>query len=115
MNREAMRETLRVTKALSDLQRVRILMLLRGGELCVCQIVEVLALAPSTISKHLSLLSAAGLVDWRKSRKRSVGGKENGTRRRGAGRWTRRRKFCSCARATPATGAVAGRGRFSTE
>lgn len=66
MNREAMRETLRVTKALSDLQRVRILMLLRGGELCVCQIVEVLALAPSTISKHLSLLSAAGLVDWRK-------------------------------------------------
>jgi DNA-binding transcriptional ArsR family regulator len=66
MNGEAMRATLRVTKALADLQRVRILMMLRPGELCVCQIVEVLALAPSTVSKHLSVLSAAGLVDFRK-------------------------------------------------
>jgi DNA-binding transcriptional ArsR family regulator len=66
MNGEAMRMTLRVTKALADLQRVRILMLLRPGERCVCQILEVLALAPSTVSKHLSILSAAGLVDSRK-------------------------------------------------
>ena len=66
MNGEAMRSTLRVTKALADLQRVRTLMLLQAGELCVCQIVEVLALAPSTISKHLSILSSAGLVDFRK-------------------------------------------------
>ena len=57
---------MRVTKALADLQRVRILMMLGPGELCVCQIVEVLALAPSTVSKHLSILSAAGLVDMRK-------------------------------------------------
>lgn len=62
-----MRATLRVTKALADLQRVRILMMLKRGELCVCQIVEVLALAPSTVSKHLSILSAAGLVDMRKN------------------------------------------------
>jgi DNA-binding transcriptional ArsR family regulator len=55
-----------VTKALADLQRVRILMLLRPGELCVCQIIAVLELAPSTVSKHLSILSAAGLVDSRK-------------------------------------------------
>ena len=41
-------------------------MLLRGGELCFCQIIEVLALAQSTISKHLSLLSVAGLVESRK-------------------------------------------------
>lgn len=66
MNGEAMRSTLRVTKALADIQRVRILMMLRPGELCVCQIVEVLGLAPSTVSKHLSLLSAASLVDSRK-------------------------------------------------
>lgn len=58
--------TVRVTKALADTQRVRILRLLERGELCVCQIVEVLALAPSTVSKHLSLLSAAGLVEMRK-------------------------------------------------
>ena len=66
MNKDTMKSTLRVTKALADRQRVRILMLLQGRELCVCQIIEVLALAPSTISKHLSILSTAGLVDWRK-------------------------------------------------
>ncbi|MCE9615873.1 MAG: metalloregulator ArsR/SmtB family transcription factor [Lentisphaerae bacterium] len=66
MKRDAIRATMRVTKALSDRQRVRILMMLRPGELCVCQIVEVLALAPSTVSKHLSILSGAGLVDSRK-------------------------------------------------
>lgn len=61
-----MRETLRVTKALADPQRVRILMMLRPGELCVCQIVEVLGLASSTVSKHLSVLAAADLVISRK-------------------------------------------------
>ena len=66
MNGETMKVTLRVTKALADLQRVRILMMLRPGELCVCQILEVLALAPSTVSKHLSLLSTAGLVEFQK-------------------------------------------------
>ncbi len=66
MNGEAMQSTLRVTKALADLQRVRILMMLQPGELCVCQIMEVLGLAPSTVSKHLSILSTAGLVDSRK-------------------------------------------------
>lgn len=64
---EVMRGTLRITKALADLQRVRILLLLQGGELCVCQIVEVLQLAPSTISKHLSVLAAADLVVSRKA------------------------------------------------
>ncbi len=63
---EPMRSTLRVTKALADPQRVRILMMLEPGELCVCQIVEVLGLAPSTVSKHLSILSAADLVVSRK-------------------------------------------------
>lgn len=63
---ESMRLTLGVTKALSDIQRVRILMLLQSGELCVCQIIEVLGLAPSTVSKHLSILSDAGLADFRK-------------------------------------------------
>jgi len=66
MRHESMRSTLRITKALSDIQRVRILMMLRTGELCVCQIIAVLGLAPSTVSKHLSILSAAGLVDSRK-------------------------------------------------
>ena len=67
MNSDGMRETLVVTKALSDLQRIRILMLLRGGELCVCQIIEVLGLAASTVSKHLSILDNARLVASRKT------------------------------------------------
>ena len=66
MNTDAMRTTLRVTKALADPQRVRILMMLEPGELCVCQIVAVLGLAPSTVSKHLSILAAADLVMSRK-------------------------------------------------
>ena len=66
MNRTPLRDVLTVTKALADGQRVRILLLLQAGELCVCQIVEVLGLANSTVSKHLSLLAAAGLVDLRK-------------------------------------------------
>ena len=59
-------QILRITKALADEHRVRMLMLLRRGELCVCQITEVMGLAPSTVSKHLSILHAAGLTDVRK-------------------------------------------------
>ena len=62
-----MRELLAITNALSDPTRVRILLALRRGELCVCQITELFGLAPSTISKHLSLLHHAGLIHSRKS------------------------------------------------
>jgi ArsR family transcriptional regulator, arsenate/arsenite/antimonite-responsive transcriptional repressor len=55
-----------ITKALSDPSRVRALLALRNGELCVCQIMELLELAPSTISKHMSILKQSGLVDSRK-------------------------------------------------
>ena len=55
-----------VTKALADEKRLRMLLALRGGELCVCQITELFGLAASTISKHLSILYQAGLVDSRK-------------------------------------------------
>ena len=56
-----------ITKALSDPNRVRILLALRRGELCVCQITELFGFAPSTISKHLSILHRAGLILSRKS------------------------------------------------
>ncbi|MBN2584495.1 MAG: winged helix-turn-helix transcriptional regulator [Planctomycetes bacterium] len=61
-----MREFLAVAKALSDENRVRALMALTGGELCVCQLVELLGLAPSTVSKHMSVLYQARLVESRK-------------------------------------------------
>ncbi len=55
-----------ITKALADENRIRTLLALRKGELCVCQITELFGLAPSTISKHLSILAQAGLVESRK-------------------------------------------------
>jgi len=61
-----MRNFMAITKSLSDPNRVRVLMFLRGGELCVCQLMEMLGLAPSTVSKHMSILYQAGLVETRK-------------------------------------------------
>ena len=62
-----MRNILAITKALADLNRVRILCALsERGELCVCQVQELLALAPSSTSKHLSILASAGLLSVRK-------------------------------------------------
>lgn len=61
-----MRELMAITKAMADETRVRILMALRQQELCVCQITELVGLAPSTISKHMSILSQAKLVFSRK-------------------------------------------------
>ncbi|MBN1426243.1 winged helix-turn-helix transcriptional regulator [Candidatus Fermentibacteria bacterium] len=61
-----MRTLTSVTKALADENRLRILNALRHGELCVCQLIELLGLAPSTVSKHLSILRQAGLVESRK-------------------------------------------------
>jgi len=61
-----MDEFLAITKALSDEGRVRIMLALRAGELCVCQLTKLLALAPSTVSKHMTILKHAGLVKCRK-------------------------------------------------
>jgi len=62
----AVRDFIGITKALSDPTRLRVLCALRSRELCVCQVTELLQLAPSTVSKHLSLLQQAGLVTSRK-------------------------------------------------
>lgn len=56
-------ETLTIIKALSDENRLRIIMALRGKELCVCTLTELLDLAPSTTSKHLSILKQARLIE----------------------------------------------------
>jgi ArsR family transcriptional regulator, arsenate/arsenite/antimonite-responsive transcriptional repressor len=57
-----MRELELALKAAADPTRTRILKLLEGRGLCVCQVQAVLGLAPSTVSKHLTLLKLAGLV-----------------------------------------------------
>ncbi len=56
------RETVSVFKALSDPNRVRIVKMLEGRELCVCEVREVLDLSTSTVSKHLSILRDADLI-----------------------------------------------------
>ncbi|MHC4543640.1 MAG: ArsR/SmtB family transcription factor [Planctomycetota bacterium] len=61
-----MYDFINIAKALSDENRVRALMLLSQGELCVCQLIEMLRLAPSTVSKHMSILRQARLVEGRK-------------------------------------------------
>ncbi len=58
-----MREFMSIVRALADENRVRALLALREGELCVCQIIELLNLAPSTVSKHMSILKQARLVE----------------------------------------------------
>ena len=61
-----MRDLMKITKALADENRIRVLLALKEGELCACQITELFGLASSTMSKHLSILYQAGLVDSRK-------------------------------------------------
>jgi len=64
-----MRELELALKAAGDPTRTRILKLLEGGGLCVCQVQMVLGLAPSTVSKHLAILKVAGLVEDRRDGK----------------------------------------------
>jgi len=52
----------RVMKALSDPNRVKIMKMLQTRPLCVCEIKQALGIAQSTASKHLKILEDAGLV-----------------------------------------------------
>jgi DNA-binding transcriptional ArsR family regulator len=49
-------------KALGHPARLRVLAMLSGGPLCVCQMTAVLGTAPSTVSEHLRELKRAGLL-----------------------------------------------------
>jgi DNA-binding transcriptional ArsR family regulator len=55
-----------ISRALGHPARLRTVAMLRSGELCVCQITEVLQLAQSTVSSHLRELRRAGLITERK-------------------------------------------------
>jgi DNA-binding transcriptional ArsR family regulator len=59
-------ETVAVLRALGDENRMRIVLVLRRQSLCVCQIVELVQLAASTVSEHLMILKAAGILASRK-------------------------------------------------
>ncbi len=57
----------KVFKALSDTTRLKILKLLMGGEMCICEIMLALKKPQSSISHNLSLLEDAGLIKERKN------------------------------------------------
>ncbi len=57
-----LKENTKLFKALSDPNRLRILKMLQTKSLCVCEITDVLNLATSTVSKHLSILRDTGFI-----------------------------------------------------
>jgi len=61
-----MKQAAQSFKALSDETRLRILALLRDGELCVCELMSVLDLPQSTVSRHLAYLKNSGFVSDRR-------------------------------------------------
>ncbi len=63
------RENTRIFKALSDESRLRILKMLQTKSLCVCEVQDILGLATSTVSKHLSILRDAGFLTEEKDGK----------------------------------------------
>ena len=65
-NQPALEETAGLARALAHPARIRVLAMLREGELCVCHITSVLGLAPSTVSSHLRELRLAGLIEQRR-------------------------------------------------
>lgn len=62
MNLAMLDEKTKIFKALSDPNRLRILKILQARPLYACEINEVLTLAASTVSKHLSILKESGFI-----------------------------------------------------
>ena len=53
-------------RALSERIRLRLVLLLREGEVCVCHLVNTLEESQPLVSKHLAILRRAGMVSSRK-------------------------------------------------
>lgn len=62
-------ETLNILKALGDENRLRIVNVLLGKELCVCEVEGILSMTQSNISRHLSKLTSSGVTKYRKDAK----------------------------------------------
>jgi ArsR family transcriptional regulator len=67
MTEDTVDSFLLVINALADKTRLRLLLSLRERELCVCNLVDFIGMADSTVSRHMSILKVAGLVEARKS------------------------------------------------
>lgn len=62
-------EQANIFKAFCDENRLQILTLLRGGELCACKLLEMLSISQPTLSHHMRILCQAGVVTGRKEGK----------------------------------------------
>jgi len=60
------KDFIKVMKALSDPNRVKIVKMLQHKRMCVCELQQALRIAQSSVSKHLKILEEAGLVSYRK-------------------------------------------------
>ena len=68
----AMPSIVKILRVVAEPNRLRILLLLRGEELSVAELQEILAMGQSTISTHLSQLKQAGLVEDRRTGKSNL-------------------------------------------
>jgi len=60
------RELIAIARALCDPTRIRVIAALRNGELCVCELVDALAISQSSLSSHLQICREVGVVTTRK-------------------------------------------------
>ncbi|MBU2498082.1 MAG: metalloregulator ArsR/SmtB family transcription factor [Proteobacteria bacterium] len=61
-----MKAFMRVMKALSDPNRIKIVKMLQHKTMCVCEMREALQISQPSASKHLKVLEDAGFVDFKK-------------------------------------------------
>ena len=65
-NEDEIQKNADIIKALGDPTRLKIIYLLKYGELCVCEIMTALNKPQPTVSHHLNLLKNADILKWRK-------------------------------------------------
>lgn len=75
-----MKEILRFFKTLSDPTRLRIILLLLGKDLCVCELTFILKMSQSRVSHQLRILRDAGLVEDKRDGKWMIYGIPPGIR-----------------------------------
>jgi DNA-binding transcriptional ArsR family regulator len=69
VNAQGLQDLTTIAAALAEPHRVRALLILRQGERCVAELIELLGLSPASVSRHLSILHGAGLIEARRDGK----------------------------------------------
>ena len=65
-------EMLSTMKALSDMNRLKIIEMLMPGEVCACKLLEQLDVTQPTLSHHMKVLTDSGIVSVRKEGQRML-------------------------------------------